>query len=336
MKNFKTYYEVLSNIMGENVETMQRAISEFIYNEELLKDVSTIDLTDAQERNLISVLCSKENKYDINSLDDLNRYNEIANQKSMERLKKAYDEYLSDPEGVKRRISYLAALTPLKKCICEEFLGIDYAHAGRYITRDYGDSYKYIMALYDLQSEISKTDMYTENELDVLTQKLTGKELEKMLNFAINYNAPIAIRYPRDGYIDNLNDDNKPIEICKSEIIKEGTDITIIGFGKTVFTATKVANLRKDKSFEIINLRFLKPLDKETLLKSIRKTKNVVVIEDNVITGGVCTAIKDLIANEKDINAKYFAYPDEFIKHGLTSEIETIYKLSAEEIAKII
>ena len=164
----------------------------------------------------------------------------------------------------------------------------------------------------------------------------SGKELEKMLEFAVDYNAPIAIRYPRDGYIEDLKDDTLPIKIGKAEILQEGNDITIICFGKTVSTAIKISEIRKDKSFEIINLRFLKPFDKETVLKSIRKTKNVIVIEDNVINGGVCSSIKDLISNEKEINAKYFAYPDEFIKHGLTSEIETEFKLSAEEIAKLV
>ena len=62
----------------------------------------------------------------------------------------------------------------------------------------------------------------------------------------------------------------------------------------------------------------------------------MIVIEDNVINCGVCSAIKDLIANEKEIKAKYFAYPDEFIKHGTSNEIETEFKMSAEEIAKII
>ena len=164
----------------------------------------------------------------------------------------------------------------------------------------------------------------------------SGKELEKMLEFAVNYNGPIAIRYPRDGYIENLKDNDLPIRIGEAEILQEGNDITIIGFGKTVATSIKVSEIRKDKSFEIINLRFLKPLDKETILKSIRKTKNVIVIEDNIINGGVCSAIKDLISKEKDIDSKYFAYPDEFIKHGTTSEIEKEFKLSAEEIAKLI
>ena len=163
-----------------------------------------------------------------------------------------------------------------------------------------------------------------------------GDELKKMLEFSIYYNGPIAIRYPRDGYVAKISEENVPIKLGMSEIISHGTDITILAFGKTVLTATRVAELRKDKSFEIINLRFLKPLDKETILASVKKTKNVIVIEDNVINGGLSSSIKDLLSSHKDINAKYFAYPDEFIKHGDTAFIEDEFHMSANEIAKCI
>ena len=163
-----------------------------------------------------------------------------------------------------------------------------------------------------------------------------GDELKKMLEFSIYYNGPIAIRYPRDGYVAKISEENVPIKLGMSEIISHGTDITILAFGKTVLTATKVAELRKDKSFEIINLRFLKPLDKETILTSVKKTKSVIVIEDNVINGGLSSSIKDLLSSHKDINAQYFAYPDKFIKHGDTAFIEDEFHMSANEIAKCI
>lgn len=163
-----------------------------------------------------------------------------------------------------------------------------------------------------------------------------GSELEQMLEFSVNYNAPIAIRYPRDGYVSLISKFITPIELGKAEIISHGTDITILAFGKTVLTATKIAEIRKDKSFEIINLRFLKPLDKECIISSAKKTKNVIVIEDNVINGGLSSCIKDLLSNYSNISAKYFAYPDEFIKHGDTIFIENEFHMSAEEIAKYI
>ena len=115
------------------------------------------------------------------------------------------------------------------------------------------------------------------------------KELEQMLEFAVNLNKPVIIRYPRGGESSNKFEQHTNIELGKSEIIKEGKDLTIIAIGKMVEKARKVSELLKKDNIdaEIINARFLKPLDKETILKSIEKTKNVATIEDGLIEGGL-------------------------------------------------
>ena len=120
-----------------------------------------------------------------------------------------------------------------------------------------------------------------------------------------------------------------------AEIIQSGNDLTIIALGKMVKTAIEVAKILQDKkiSCEIINARFLKPLDTETILKSINKTKNLITIEDGIITGGLASSVQALISNIPNIKAKYFAYPDEFIKHGTQEELEKIYHMDAESIA---
>ncbi len=163
-----------------------------------------------------------------------------------------------------------------------------------------------------------------------------GNELNKMIRQAIALKRPVAIRYPRDGYYEHLSPKDTPCTLGKAEILQKGTDLTIIGFGKTVATAMKIAELKKEKSIEVINLRYLRPLDKKTIIKSIQKTKNVVVIEDNVINGGVCSSIKDILLQVPHAKASFFAYPDEFIKHGDTKEIEKEYHMTAEEIARIL
>lgn len=167
-----------------------------------------------------------------------------------------------------------------------------------------------------------------------------GNELAKMMDFAINYNGPVAIRYSRDGYADSLTDVAEcEIELGKAEILHTGKDLTIVAIGKTVATALEVSKILEKKkiSTEVINARFLKPLDSDTIMNSLRKTKRIITIEDNVITGGLASAIQNLIINEKDVLfKKFFAYPDEFIKHGSTSEIEDEFGLSAEKIAKKI
>lgn len=165
-----------------------------------------------------------------------------------------------------------------------------------------------------------------------------GNELKQMLNFAVtNINGPVAIRYPRGNYCDTLVS-SSPLEYAKAEILKEGSDISIIALGKTVKTAINVAEtLEKEKiSVEVINTRFLKPLDTFTILNSIKKTKKFITIEDNIIEGGLASAIKSLVISEENISGRYFAYPDEFIKHGTPEEIEKIYNMDAESISNEI
>ena len=162
------------------------------------------------------------------------------------------------------------------------------------------------------------------------------KELEDMLEFAVNLGKPVVIRYPRGGEEDEKFDIHEKIEYGKAEILEEGKDITIIGIGKTVARAIKVMNMLKKEGIEaeVINSRFLKPLDKNIILKSIKKTKRVITIEDGTAINGLATAIKELVIDEKLINidVQSYSYPDEFIKHGSVEELEELYHQDAKYI----
>ena len=95
--------------------------------------------------------------------------------------------------------------------------------------------------------------------------------------------------------------------------------------------------LKKDNiDVEIINARFLKPLDEKAIIKSIEKTKKVITIEDNILKGGLSSSIKELIVENEisDIKIKCFGYPNTFVKHGSTEEIEELYGLDIENVAK--
>ena len=165
-------------------------------------------------------------------------------------------------------------------------------------------------------------------------------ELRQMLEFAVNYNGPIAIRYPRGGETGTKFLLHEKIEKGKAEILREGEDISIIAIGKMVAKAQNVAELLEKKGIEaeVINARFLKPLDKETITNSIEKTKNVITIEDGIIEGGLGTVIEELIQEEKlkDVVFNKFGYPDRFIKHGKTEEIEEIYGLTEKNIVEYV
>ena len=160
------------------------------------------------------------------------------------------------------------------------------------------------------------------------------KEFEDMLEFAVNLERPVVIRYPRGSEDNEVKFKEHPqIEYGKAEIVKcsQGNEtVTIIAIGKMVAKAVKKAEKLKQCNgieSEIINARFLKPLDTNTILKSIQKTKNVITIEDGTEINGLATAIKELIVdnNLQNIKLKSYAYPDKFIQHGTVQEIESLY-----------
>lgn len=170
------------------------------------------------------------------------------------------------------------------------------------------------------------------------------RELEEMLEFAINLKKPVVIRYPRGGEDAKIKfEKHDKIELGTSETLQEGNDITIIAIGKMVAKAMHLANKIKSdnteknkKSVEVINARFLKPFDTEKIKKSIEKTKNVITIEDGTCIGGLATTIKELIVdnNIQDVKIKTIAYPDKFIEHGTAEELEKMYGFDIIDILK--
>ena len=163
------------------------------------------------------------------------------------------------------------------------------------------------------------------------------EELKNMLEFAVNFDGPILIRYPRGG--ENHKFTRKlSIKLGKAELIRQGKDITIIGIGKTVGKAVEVAELLKKQNInsEVINARFLKPLDEKFIVKSIKKTGRVATIEDNTLKGGLGSSVIELVNkfNLQNIKVETFGYDDCFVPHGGTEELEKIYKQDVESIAE--
>ena len=154
------------------------------------------------------------------------------------------------------------------------------------------------------------------------------KELEKMLEFSVNLKKPVLIRYPRGGE-EYTFEQSSDIALGKSEILKIGNKISIFAIGKMVYKAYDVAKQLEGKgvSTEVINVRFLKPLDKTAILDSIKKTKFAVTMEDGTEKGGLGAEVESLIIENNIKNVRFikFAYPDEFIKHGSPAEIEKKY-----------
>ena len=155
-------------------------------------------------------------------------------------------------------------------------------------------------------------------------------ELEMMLEFAINYSGPIAIRYPK-GCEEDFKLNTKKISLGKSEVLLNGTDLTIVALGKMVVLSYKIAkSLLKDGiSTEVINARFLKPLDVNTIKKSFSVTKKIVTIEDGDAENGLGKEIKKHFDTNKVLS---IGYPNTYLPHGNINEIEKLYHVDEESI----
>lgn len=159
-------------------------------------------------------------------------------------------------------------------------------------------------------------------------------ELEEMMEFAVNLEKPVVIRYPRGGE-SGVKFTSKPLKYGKSEVVRKGNDLSIIAIGNKVSRAMEVAELLDNDgiSSEVINCRFLKPLDTRTIGDSLKKTAKCIVIEDGTVIGGLSSAITELILEKRlDVDFSSYAYPDKFIKHGSVEELEKQNKVDAKSI----
>ena len=156
------------------------------------------------------------------------------------------------------------------------------------------------------------------------------------MEYAKDFPTPCAFRYPR-GAFSSQNEDATPFELGKSHLIKEGEEILFIGYGNGVGRAEQTAELL-DANPTILDLRFVKPLDKSRLLELAKTHKKWFVFSDSVKVGGVGSAILELLNDKSvyDVELTTFEYADEFITHGNTRLVEESLGLLPEQLAKKI
>ncbi len=161
------------------------------------------------------------------------------------------------------------------------------------------------------------------------------KELEAMLSYAVNeHKGPIAIRYPRGGEMLTLPD-CQPVEYYKGVFIKKGEALTIVSEGRMVNIAINVADRLSamGQTADVINVRFIKPLDTEKIKSSVAKTGKLLVIEEGVRSGGLGENILSKLSGMKfEFLGK--AIDDTFVEHGEYGELLEVLSLDEESIFK--
>lgn len=166
-------------------------------------------------------------------------------------------------------------------------------------------------------------------------------ELSDMLNFAVEYEGPIAIRYPRGEAYDGLKDNRQAISYGKSEVLSmnEGDQIAVLAVGSMVKTSLDVCDILASDGIKasLFNARFVKPIDEELLSSLAKSYKTIVTIEENVYSGGYgakCRKYLDEIGFDGRLIT--ITIPDEYVEHGNVDILKKEIGLDKDTIIQTI
>ena len=189
----------------------------------------------------------------------------------------------------------------------------------------------------------------------------SGEELEEMLKFAVDLGSPAVVRYPRGAagrrqefaiHKGSANDlaekenvdhgadriaENNEIVLGKAQLVYKGSEVVILGVGTMAETALSVKELLQTEGINatVVNVRFVKPFDKELIKELAKEHKTMVIIEENVQTGGFGQMVGSFLLEEGLGKIRFIpiSLPDSFIEHGSVECLREKYGLDAKSIA---
>jgi 1-deoxy-D-xylulose-5-phosphate synthase len=176
----------------------------------------------------------------------------------------------------------------------------------------------------------------------VLCSPKDSLEFDRMLEFLSEQNITSAIRYPKtDSRKPCLIDKQKlqPIEMGKAEVIQESEDaeLTIMAYGSMVETSIDAVKQleRKGIKCNLINMRFVKPIDEDVIKRFADMGKPIITLEEHSGLGGFGSAVLEVISKlDNSVKVKVMAIPDSFIEHGSRSELLKLVGLDSESIVR--
>jgi 1-deoxy-D-xylulose-5-phosphate synthase len=150
------------------------------------------------------------------------------------------------------------------------------------------------------------------------------RDVAPMLDFALSCDGPAALRYPKAG-VDNVERPTRPIELGRSEVYRWGADGMFVVYGSLFANCVQAADRLRDEGLDVgvINARFLRPLDTETILRAVEESDFVLTVEESTLNGGFGSAVLEA-ANDAGLRTDHLrrlGIPDRFIEHGERGEL---------------
>lgn len=169
------------------------------------------------------------------------------------------------------------------------------------------------------------------------------QELRSLLHTAIGQDHPFALHYPRDAGFGDPEIEPRPIPVGRGEVLREGRDIVLVGFGPIVRRALEAADLLAADGWSVgvVNARFVKPLDGDLIVQQARGKALVVTLEESVVTGGFGSAVLEALEEARiadpalrEIAVKILGIPgDRFVDHGSVADLRRVLRLDSAGIA---
>ena len=148
---------------------------------------------------------------------------------------------------------------------------------------------------------------------------------------------PVYVRFGREA-VPDFTDENQKFEIGKAELMHEGNDLTIIATGHMIWEALQAAYALKSIGVEVrvLNMHTIKPIDKEAIIKAARETGMIVTAEEHQVTGGLGSAVAEVVSGNCPVPVHFIGMPDCFGESGRPGELMEKYGLTSHSIQKVI
>ena len=174
----------------------------------------------------------------------------------------------------------------------------------------------------------------------ILAAPADENEMQHMLKTAFDAKAPFVLRYPRGaGFGIALDKEPKALPIGKGVWLKKGKDATILAIGNRVHPALDAAQKLAEKGVDcgVVNMRFVRPLDKKLIDEALKISPRLVTVEDNMLSGGFGSAVAEYLADKQaDFKLLRLGIGDEFVPHGKCASLYDKVGISAEQMTKHI
>lgn len=153
----------------------------------------------------------------------------------------------------------------------------------------------------------------------VVTAPADEQDVQPLVDFALTHDGPVSVRYPKAN-VERVERPETPIELGKAEILEWGSDGMFIACGTMLSTCVRAAQTLKEDGIDVgvINARFIKPLDEETVVRAMREAGFVITVEENALAGGFGSAVLEAASRhgESTRHLRCLGIPDHFVEHG--------------------